>query len=236
MLVLLVSSDAQFRDVTSYALARHGFGVVTASTAADALRRWEAEQPHLVLLDTGDSWWNDLAVCRRIRATSLVPVVVLGSGTDDTLAVAAFQAGADDVVTKPLSLRQLAWRIRTVWRRGARAGQPQPAVQLRLGDLTLDFGSQEATYRDRVARLTPTEFRLLHLLAMNAGRVVSASRLMDYAWLYAGTTPPRLRSHVCQLRRKLGLNGGGLICLPGVGYRLANEMAGPGTLDGGRAI
>jgi DNA-binding response OmpR family regulator len=222
MKILIADDDAELLDVTAYALRREGFNVVTAADGAQALHRWEGDRPDVVVLDIGMPHPNGLEVCQRIRATSETPVILLTGLTDDEHVVRGFRVGADDYVTKPFSPRQLAMRIRAVQRRAAQPGAPDPKRELEVGDMVLDIDSHEVRRGGRMVRLTPIEFRLLYMLAVNAGRVVGGSRLVEYVWGYDGKDVTLLKTHVSHLRSKLGLprrGAGSITALPGVGYR-----------------
>jgi DNA-binding response OmpR family regulator len=221
--ILLVDDDTDMLDVTAYALRREGFNIILATDGTQALRKWETDQPNLVVLDVGLPRLSGFEVCRKIRQTSSTPVILLTGLTDDEHVVQGFRLGADDYVTKPFSPRQLAMRIRAVWRRGAQPGEPEPMRELRVGDLTLDVEAHEVRYHSGVARLTPIEFRLLYMLAINAGRVVSGSRLVEYAWGYDGSDVSLLKTHICHIRRKLNMGRGEITSVPGVGYRLSRK-------------
>jgi DNA-binding response OmpR family regulator len=225
MKILLVDDDPDLVDVTAYALRREGFNIIVASDGQQALRRWEADHPHLVILDLGLPKVSGYDVCRRIRQESSVPIIMLTGLHDEEHVVQGFRLGADDYVTKPFSPRQLAMRIRAVWRRGVQAGEPEPMRELDLGDMQLDVESHEVRINGQVVHMTPIEFRVFYMLAMNAGRVVSSARLVEYAWGYDGSNTSLLKTHVCHIRQKLGLERGEIVSIPGVGYRLVRKAA-----------
>ncbi len=228
MKILLVDDDVDLLDVTAYALRREGFTIIVATDGAQALRRWQSERPDLVVLDVGLPHHTGFEVCRTIRQGGDTPVILLTGLHAEEHVVRGFQLGADDYVTKPFSPRQLAMRIRAVLRRGPQTGQPEPVRQLRLGELALDRESHEARHGERAIALTPIEFRLLYILASNAGRVVSSSRLVDYAWGYDGGDVSLLKTHISHLRKKLALpqaDLGDIRAVPRVGYRLTHTTA-----------
>ncbi len=227
MKILLVDDDRELLDVTAYALRREGFNVVTATDGTQALKRWRQDRPELVVMDVGLPGASGLDVCHRIRASGQTPVILLTGLTSDEHVVQGFRVGADDYVTKPFSPRQLAVRIRAVHRRAVQTGAPEPKSELQVGDLLLDGDGHEVTFGEGMVRLT--EFRLLYVLAVNAGRVVAGARLVEYVWGYDGSSVSLLKTHVSHLRRKLrlGLTGtGSITCVPGVGYRLSPRPAG----------
>ena len=141
--------------------------------------------------------------------------------------VRAFELGVDDYLTKPFSVKQLYLRINALMRRASAEATRPPANRLQVGDLTVDRDSQETTKNGKSIRLTRLEFRILYCLAANEGRVVTAERLLDYAWGEEGTGDPSLvKTHISHIRQKLGLGPGqaGYIrCRTGVGYTLTRQ-------------
>jgi DNA-binding response OmpR family regulator len=240
MKILLVEDDTDMLDVTAYALRREGLNVIVATDGAQALRRWELERPHLVVLDVGLPRMDGFEVCRRIRQSSSTPVILLTGLNSDEHVVRGFRAGADDYVTKPFSPRQLAARIRAIAARSASSAAggyltgPEPARELRIGSLVIDSDSHEVRLHDKIVRLTRTEFRLLHLLGMNVGRVVSSTRLVEYGWGYDEEDVSLLKTHISHIRTKLGLSRGGeahIASVARVGYKLV--LTAPDRLDSG---
>jgi DNA-binding response OmpR family regulator len=221
--VLLVDDDAELVDVLAYALRREGYTVLTAPDGEQALQRWEAERPDLILLDGRLPKVDGFEVCRRVRQASETPIIMLTARDEEADVLRGLQLGADDYVTKPFSARVLAARMRTVLRR---IKKDKPArAQLRVGDLVLDLQSHEVTKGGPPVQLTLLEFRILYLLAMNEGRVVPYARLVEYAWGYAGEgTSGLLKAHLSHLRTKLALPAAGpgsVKAVLGVGYSLA---------------
>lgn len=222
MKILLADDDADLLDVTAYALRREGFAVIAANDGEQALRRWQQDHPDIVVLDVNMPQLDGFAVCRQIRAAGLTPVILLTALNQEEQIIRGFEAGADDYVTKPFSPRQLAMRLRAIWRRSAN-GEAEPARALRLGPLVLDAESHEVLLGEQPIHLTPIEFRLLFILAANTGRVVSTARLVEYGWGHDGGDVSLLKTHVSHLRKKLGLPLdalGEIRAIPRVGYRL----------------
>jgi DNA-binding response OmpR family regulator len=235
MKVLLVDDDTDLLDVTAYALRREGMTVLMATNGAQALQRWQAEQPDVVVLDVQLPRVHGFEVCRAIAEEGKTPVILLSGLAGDEHVVQGFRSGADDYVTKPFSPRELAIRIRAICRRSmghTNVAMVEPRSELRVNDLVLDLESHEVTLAGRTVRLTPTEFRLLYILAMNAGRVVASARLVEYAWGYAESDISLLRGHLSHIRSKLGLRHGGpgeIVAVSGVGYSL--KRTAPARLD-----
>jgi DNA-binding response OmpR family regulator len=223
MKVLLVDDDTDLLDVTAYALRRDGFSVIVATDGLQAMQRWQDDHPDLLVCDVTMPGLNGFEVCHQIRQASSTPVILLTALNSEEQIVKGFSLGADDYVTKPFSPRQLAMRIRAVWRRGAQVTDPEPVRKLRVGDLILDSESHEVYHRDRQISLTTIEFKLLYILAANAGRVVTSSRLVEYAWGYDGGDISVLKTHVSHIRTKLRLpqpDPAAITAVPRVGYRL----------------
>lgn len=228
MKVLLVDDDIDLLDVTSYALRREGFNVIVATDGMQAVQRWETDSPDLIVSDISMPRMNGLELCQRVRHESATPVILLTALNSEQQIIQGFQVGADDYVTKPFSPRQLAMRIRAVWRRGSTVSEPEPIRQLRVGDLMLDVETHEVIHQGQEIPLTPLEFKLLHILAANAGRVVTSTRLVDYAWGYDGGDVSLLKTHISHIRKKLDLpqrDIGDIRAVARVGYRLIQDTA-----------
>lgn len=224
--ILLVEDDQDLVDVTAYALRREGFDVSIALNADQALRSWQDNHPELIVLDIGLPDRSGFDVCREIRKTDTIPVVFLSALGSEEDIVQGFQCGADDYVTKPFSPRQLAWRIRAVGRRAAQHDVAPRQRIVRAADLYLDLETHEVRRGDRQVHLTPIEFRLLYLLASNPGRVMSANRLIEFAWGYDQGDGALLKTHLSHIRKKLTLprsGAGSISAIVGVGYRFQDS-------------
>jgi DNA-binding response OmpR family regulator len=226
--VLAVDDDVYQLDLLTYALRREGYTVLTAIDGEQALRACEAEDPALVLLDANLPKLNGFEVCRQIRRTSEVPIILVTARHDEEDILRGLQLGADDYVTKPFSAKQLVTRMKTILRRCQADRYQEPVSELTVGDLRLDLHSYEVTKAGRPVQLTPLEFRILYLLAMNAGRVVPYARLLEYTWGYYGEygtgNSSMIKTHIYQIRQKLELHAeqpGGIKAVRGVGYSLS---------------
>src|SRR5437868_9176006 len=164
-------------DLTAYVLRRERFVVAEAADGAQALRRWRADRPDIVVLDLGLPNLDGFEVLRRIRENDQTPVLVLTGRRDAQVLLRAFNLGTDDFLAKPFEYRELAARIRAILRRAKSGQQEIREPKVETNGLVLDPEAYEVTWRDTVCRLTPTEFRILYLLVTNAGHVVSANRL-----------------------------------------------------------
>lgn len=230
MKILLIEDDADLLDLTAYTLRREQWSVIEASDAVHAIHRWRTARPDVVLVDLSLPRGDGFEILKKIREVDSTPAIVVTASTKEQDLLRAFEAGADDFITKPFSSRELVVRIRAIVRRsGTHLGEMgQPTLE--VGDLRLDPELHEIRRGDRVVRLTPIEFRIFHLLAINAGRVVTNSRLLSYVWGPDGGDGNALRAHVCHIRAKLELSksgGASITGVPLVGYcfRLANPPA-----------
>jgi DNA-binding response OmpR family regulator len=204
MKILLADMDADVLDLTTYALRRYGFDVVGVKDGLHALQCWKETAPDLVLAEGDLPGLNGFDLCREIRQHSSTPVIILSERRDDVDVIRGFQFGADDYVMKPFSHRQLAMRIRAVLSRTAgMSSEAAPRAELRAGDLYLDLESHEVSRGGQTVRLTPIEFRILYLLMLSPGRVVSNARLIEHAWGYGGADAVALKMHISRIRQKL---------------------------------
>jgi len=221
--VLVVDDEPIVRDVVTRYLERDGHTILTAVSGDTARGLIEGESPSLVVLDVmlpGET--DGLALCRWIRATSDLPVILLTARGDEADRIVGLELGADDYVTKPFSPRELASRVKTVLRR-ARPSTP-PRERITLGSLVLDAARREARRDGKALRLTAREFELLWFLASNPNRVFSRDQLMARVWGYASALDTgTVTVHVRRLREKLEDDASRpelIETVWGVGYRL----------------
>ena len=201
--VMVVDDEESLLEAIRYALSREGFDVVTATDGGDAMRDFEAERPDLVVLDLMLPTLNGWDVCRRIRATSQVPILMLTARDAEVDRVVGLEMGADDYVTKPFSLRELVARVRAL--------------------LRLDAERHEVSVRGTPVNLPLKEFELLEILMENRNRVLTRQTLIDRVWGfdYVGDTKTldvhvkRLRARVEEDRHDPRL----IVTVRGVGYR-----------------
>jgi two-component system, OmpR family, response regulator len=220
--VLLVEDDPDLRDITTYVLRRERFVVVEARDGIEALRLWSLERPDLIVLDLGLPGVDGFDVLGHIRAQDKTPVLVLSGRTGGEDVLRTFSLGSDDFLAKPFEFRELTARIRAILRRADGPSDDSLDQPIDLDGLHLDPETNEVTWLEEPLRLTRTEFRILYVLASNAGHVVSASRLYTYVWGAEGADANALRSHISHIRRKLGSGGdtsaGSISAVPSVGY------------------
>jgi len=224
--ILLVEDDPDALDLTAYVLRRERFVVLEARDGAQAIRRWKTDVPDLVILDLGMPSLDGFEVLRRIRTEDQTPILVLTGRRDAHDMLRTFNLGTDDFLPKPVEFRELIARIRALLRRAnvTAVEGAEPTVQ--VDGLKLDPETYEVTWKASCVRLTPTEFRILYLLATNAGHVVPASRLYTYVWGSEGADANALRSHMSHLRRKIEAAGdvpGTITAVPAVGYVFRRE-------------
>jgi DNA-binding response OmpR family regulator len=219
--IVVVEDDPNIADLVDLYLRRDGFRVIQAADGTAGLAAIARERPRLVILDVGLPGTVDgLEVCRRVRATSDVPVVMLTARDGEIDRILGLELGADDYVTKPFSPRELAARVRAILRRADRvADGPAPDV-LVVGDVEVDVGRREARAAGVPVPLATREFDLLQYLAENAGLALSRRQLLDGVWGPDWYGDERtVDVHVRQLRKKLG-DALPLTTVWGVGYRL----------------
>ena len=227
--VLLVEDEASIAEPFAHGLTRHGFRTTVARTAAEAIEVAQTLEPDVVLLDLALPDGDGRDVCRRLRSSSDVPIIIVSASGTLLDRVVGLELGADDYVVKPFAVREVVARIRAVLRRGRVADE---GGELRVRDLTLDVGARRAWISGRELDLTRKEFDLLARLARDAGRVVSREALMSDVWdvNWFGSTKT-LDVHIAWLRRKLGDDPAAptyINTVRGVGFRLG-EGKGPGS-------
>jgi len=201
--LLVIEDERHIVDVVRIALERDGHRVVCARNGEDGLAEFRRRSFALVILDVGLPGIDGLEVCRRLRAISWVPIIMLTARDEEADRVAGLELGADDYVPKPFSPRELAARVKAVLRRGAAA--PQQTDELTLGDITLSRPRHEVHVGGRPVDLSVTEFRLLAFFMENPGLLFSREVLLERVWglEYPGGTRT-VDQHVAQVRAKLG--------------------------------
>jgi DNA-binding response OmpR family regulator len=221
--VLVVDDEPIVRDVVARYLERDGHTILTAESGDAARGLIEGEAPSLVVLDVmlpGET--DGLALCRWIRATSDLPVILLTARGDEADRIVGLELGADDYVTKPFSPRELASRVKTVLRRAQPDAPPRERIE--LGPLVLDAARHEARRDGATVRLTAREFELLWFLASNPNRVFSRDQLMARVWGYSSALDTgTVTVHIRRLREKLEDDASRpelIETVWGVGYRL----------------
>lgn len=206
MSVLLVDDDRDLIDVLTYILRREGYEVIVAFDGTQGWQRFREDEPELVVLDANMPGIDGMEVCRRIREVSTRPVIMLTARTDESDIVKALGFGADDYITKPFSPRQFVARVKAVLRRAqAFSGAATSAGEvLNASDLALDLRTRTLRRDGETIRLTPLEFKILHYLMVNRGRVLTNSAIVEHVWGFSGAGNEDLvKVHVHRLRQKL---------------------------------
>lgn len=222
MKVLLIEDDPAVATGVADGLRAAGFQVLHVATGEEGAKKAvEADGPDLVLLDLGLPDIDGYDVCRSIRATSQVPIIVISARDDEIDRVVGLELGADDYVTKPFGIRELAARIRAVSRRTNPETPATKGAELQhLGALALDRRAQRLFVDGEEVALTATEFELLSVLAEDPGAVYRRTELLERVWstsLYV--TPKTVDAHIAAVRRKLG-HPDWIEAVRGVGFRL----------------
>src|ERR1700752_496583 len=222
--VLVVEDEQDIAGLIKHALERSGDGLVEIVGSGDAALRAVNEQtPDLVILDLNLPVLSGTEVCRILRgrpATANVPIIMLTARTGEADRVTGLDAGADDYVSKPFSLRELAARVRAVLRRGRGEGGAAPPPAFQGQHLTADFDAVHVTVDGTAVRLTRREFELRRFLVENRNRVISRDRLLERVWGYDRFIETRsVDVHVGRLRAKLGAAGQQIETVIGLGYR-----------------
>jgi two-component system response regulator RegX3 len=202
--VVVVEDEQSIADPLRSALEREGYRVEVASTGAAGLEAVRRDEPDVVLLDLMLPAIDGRDVCRTIRSSSRVPIIMLTARGLETDRVVGLELGADDYLVKPFGMAELIARIRAVLRRSATEPAPADDV-IEIGDVRLDPRTRSATHRAEPLDLPRREFDLLHMLMTNAGTVLARQKLMDDVWGvdWFGSTKT-LDVHVAGLRRRLG--------------------------------
>jgi two-component system KDP operon response regulator KdpE len=229
--ILLVEDDEATRNAVARNLEGHGFKVTPSGDVAEALRRWDAERPDLILLDLGLPDLDGATVVRHVRRDATTPILILSARADERVKVATLEAGADDYVTKPFGMDELRARIGALLRRAAGPAADQGGV-VTLGPVSLDVAARRVAVNGVPVDLTPREYELLKVMVAQPGRLLTKGRLLRAVWgtAYAGEAH-YLHVYVSRLRRKLNAadpdaGADALITAePGIGYRISDPAA-----------
>lgn len=223
--ILAVDDEVHILELISFNLKAAGYHVVTALTGEEALKRCEVEKPSLVLLDIMLPGIDGLEVCRRLkgdRTTSNIPIIMLTARGDEVDKILGLELGADDYITKPFSVRELAARVKSLLRRVAPQQESEPQT-LRAGDIMIDIANYEAFKGGEKLSLTLKEFELLKVLVLSRGKVLTRDFLLDRIWGYEYYGETRtVDVHIRHLRQKLGEEPY-IETVRGVGYRFVDR-------------
>jgi DNA-binding response OmpR family regulator len=226
--ILVVDDEANIRDLVTVYLTAAGFDVNQAADGPGALSTFAQRAPDLVILDIMLPGLSGMAVCRTIRETSRVPIIMLTARDTDLDKVALLESGADDYVTKPFSPPELVARVRAVLRRTQETTGAGAAEGIAVGALRIDVAGRGVTVDGRTVELTAKEFDLLVAMAAEPGVVFSRDRLLEHAWGFSDFVEARgVDVHVRHLRKKLGDDAGTprfIETVRGVGYRVRKDV------------
>jgi two-component system, OmpR family, response regulator len=222
--ILLVDDEDSVQKLLTYPLERDGFRVVSARDGEEALQRFAAEPVDLVVLDIMLPKLDGLEVCKRLRAESSVPIIMLTARDDEFDTVLGLELGADDYITKPFSIREFRSRVRALMRRAGTAHRARETGEvLESGPLRIDPDRRTAELDGKAIDLTYVEFELLRTLAASPGRVFSRRALLEAVWGDAAYREPRtIDVHVRHLREKLERDPSDpdlILTVRGAGYR-----------------
>jgi DNA-binding response OmpR family regulator len=225
--VLVVDDEEAIAEAVRARLESEGYRVLVAGDGPQALEAASRERPDLVVLDLMLPGMDGLEVCKRLQRDRWVPVLMLTARTEEADKVAGFAVGADDYLTKPFSLRELAVRVRAILRRVERIGQQPSSEPIRGTGIEIDPARRRVTVDGSEIQLTPLEFEILLSLAREPGVVFTREQLMDRVWGYRDYAGGRVvDSHVARIRRKLGEDGNEprfIRTVHGVGYAFRED-------------
>ena len=221
--ILIVDDEPPIIDVLQYNLQQAGYDVVVACDGEQALALTRSDQPDLIILDLMLPKIDGIDVCRTLRRESEVPIIMLTAKDEEIDRVLGLELGADDYVVKPFSVRELMARVKSVLRRTRQPNTSSP-VMVHAGDLNIDKGRYEAHLAGEYLDLTALEFKMLHTLALQPGRVLSREQLLEQVWGYdyhgdlrvVDAVIKRLRAKLREAAPKQEL----IATVRGVGYKL----------------
>jgi DNA-binding response OmpR family regulator len=223
--ILVVEDEASIASFVALYLKNAGYAVRTVSNGQAALSQLAAEVPALVILDLNLPDIDGIEICRRVRKSSDVPILMLTARDEDVDKIIGLEVGADDYLTKPFNPRELVARVKTILRRATPERRREQGDELQHGDLVINAGKREVHVGDEEIQLAPKEFDLLWELLDHRGLVLTRDQLLERVWGYtfAGDTRT-VDVHVRQIRRKLG-DASPIVTVWGVGYKVASEKA-----------
>ncbi len=222
--ILIVEDEINIATPVKTYLERAGFDVAHALTGTAALRMLEETPPNLVVLDLNLPDIDGLEVCRRIRALSQVPIIMVTARDDDIDKIVGLEVGADDYLTKPFNVRELVARVKAILRRAPVTARQVGGI-LTHGAVSIDRSRHEVRVADELVQLAPKEFDLLWALLEERGHVLTRDQLLENVWGYSFAGDTRtVDVHVRQLRRKLG-DACPIVTVWGVGYKVGDDAS-----------
>lgn len=225
--LLIVDDDADIRQLLSDSLANRGYEVTTAETGEQGLATAMVTHPDLIILDVEMPGMDGIQTCQEIRKHLFTPVIFLSVRSETTDRVLGLGVGGDNYLTKPFQIPELIAYVDSIMRRQTIYSHPNLSDMMKVADLVLDLSAHELRRNEDVIPLTSTEFKLFHVLAKNAGKVVTRERLLDEVWDtdIEGVFSRTVDVHVGRIRRKLGDDPNHpryILTVSGVGYRMPN--------------
>jgi DNA-binding response OmpR family regulator len=225
--ILLVDDEESVQKLLTYPLEREGYKVVQARDGEEALERFDADGVDLIVLDLMLPKVDGLEVCRRVRASSSVPIIMLTARDDEVDKVLGLELGADDYITKPFSIREFRSRVRALLRRAQLSAVDQRGETIEHEGLTIDLARRSVEAHGVGVQLTYVEFELLKTLAAHPGRVYSRQSLLEALWGSADFRDPRtIDVHIRHLREKIEVDPREpeyIFTVRGVGYRFRDR-------------
>ena len=223
--ILVVEDETSIASFVALYLKNAGYQVKAVGSGSSALNAVAAEMPSLIILDLNLPDMDGIEICRRIRKSSDVPILMLTARDEDVDKIIGLEVGADDYLTKPFNPRELVARVKSVLRRSSPEKRRDEAKELRHGELVINAGAARCYVGDDEIQLAPKEFDLLWELLDHRGLVLTRDQLLERVWGYtfAGDTRT-VDVHVRQIRRKLG-DASPIVTVWGVGYKVTSERA-----------
>ncbi len=219
--ILVVEDDPDVRELLQLELGQADYSVITAGDGRTGLEKARSDPPDVIVLDVGLPDLDGLTLCRELRKSSKVPILMLSGNREDTDKILGLEFGADDYLTKPYNPRELVARVRALLRRAQRFEAEDEREQFEFGDLHLDRSTHQARAFGQVLPLTPIEFSLLELFMRRPGRALSRQQLLDEVWGQDFEGAERtVDSHVRNLRSKLKGTRPRIVSVRGIGYKL----------------
>jgi DNA-binding response OmpR family regulator len=222
--ILLVDDEDAIQKLLSFPLRRDGYRVVEARDGETALSRFDEEKIDLVILDLALPKLDGLEVCRRLRARSVVPIIMLTARDEEIDKVIGLELGADDYITKPFSIREFRSRVRALLRRASLTSPTEIGDEITAGPLRIDRSRRQVEIDGKTPELTYVEFELIRILAEQPGKVFSRPALLERVWGSSEYRDPRtVDVHVRHLREKLERDPSRpelILTVRGIGYRL----------------
>jgi two-component system phosphate regulon response regulator PhoB len=218
--LLIIEDDLAILELISYNLKQEKFQVLKASSGEEGLKLATHKKVDLIILDIMLPGINGLEVCKKLKAdnrTLNIPVIMLTARAEEVDRIVGFELGADDYITKPFSPRELILRIKAVLKRGEKTSTCEKALKFK--DMTVDQSKHAVCIGTKEIKLTLIEFKLLHYLLKNAGKVISRDTILNNVWGYSADVFSRtVDTHMTRLREKLGAYSKHIKAVRGVGY------------------